>query len=196
MKQNYDYCLREVLKYEGGYSNHPADPGGPTNFGITLADYRRYIKANGTALDVKNMRLEDAKKIYKERYWDALSADNLPSGVDFCVFDYGVNSGIGRAARVYGKFKSLDPVHCINAICDERMAFLRSLRIFATFGKGWTARVSSVRTKSVQLAHQPAVSAPVATTAGAAVGGAVVAATYHWWDVLWTWLQNLLHIHY
>ena len=82
-----------MLEHEGGYTNHPSDPGGPTNFGITIHDYRRFIEANGTALDVKNMKRADAAKIYRARYWDALRCDELPAGLDYAVFDYGVNSG-------------------------------------------------------------------------------------------------------
>src|SRR5258707_4564131 len=97
MRSNFNDCLNRLLKDEGGYSNHPADPGGPTNYGITLIDYRKYINPRGTALDVKHMRLEDDKSIYRTKYWDALRCDNRGSGVDYSWFDYGVNSGLGPA---------------------------------------------------------------------------------------------------
>src|SRR6266700_411770 len=100
MKNNYDDCLARVLKSEGGYTNDPRDPGGPTNFGITIADYRSYINRNATASDVRRMKIDQAKTIYKSKYWDKVNGDNLPSGVDYTVFDYGVNSGINRANRV------------------------------------------------------------------------------------------------
>ena len=99
-KTNFEESLRLVLRSEGGYTNHLADPGGPTNFGITIHDYRRYIKASGTAADVKAMKVEQAGVIYKARYWDAQECDHLPAGVDYCIFDYGVNSGIGRSEKV------------------------------------------------------------------------------------------------
>jgi len=190
MKDNFDYCLNEVLKSEGGYSNDPGDPGGPTNFGITIIDYRKYIDPNGTASDVRNMHVEDAKKIYKARYWDVMHCDDLPSGVDYAVFDYGVNSGVGRAPKIYNQFKHLsDPVAIINAICDERMAFLRSLRTWNTFGKGWTTRVNSVRKNSIKLTSKPIItvtSKPAASTAGAIVvaGAAATAAYPHLWIVI------------
>jgi lysozyme family protein len=158
MLQNYDQALTEVLKSEGGYSNDPGDPGGPTNFGITIADYRRYINSNGTALDVRRMSLADAKRIYKSAYWDALNCDGLPSGVDYCVFDYGVNSGIGRAKKILDRYAAVkDPATLINTICNERMAFLRSLRTFSIFGRGWTARVAHVRQVAIAMAQ----SAPI-----------------------------------
>ena len=97
---SYDEALRRVLVHEGGYSNHPSDPGGPTNWGITIHDARAYWKKEATAADVRNMPVDVAKDIYRSKYWDAMCCDNLPVGVDYAVFDYGVNSGIARAARV------------------------------------------------------------------------------------------------
>jgi lysozyme family protein len=156
MQINYADSLQHVLKYEGGYSNNPSDPGGPTNFGITLGDYRKYINPNGTAQDVANMKVSDAEKIYKAQYWDALSCDDLPSGVDFCIFDYGVNSGVGRALKVLVVFRYItDDVKLINAICDERMTFLQQLRTWPVFGAGWSARVAAVRSHALGLAMFP-----------------------------------------
>ena len=97
---NYDEALRRLLAHEGGYVNHPSDPGGPTNFGITLADYRRYRKSDATAADVRGMKIGDANAIYRAKYWNAQRCDQLPSGVDYSIFDYGVNSGTGRSGKV------------------------------------------------------------------------------------------------
>jgi len=58
MKNNFNDCLNRVLKDEGGYSNHPADPGGPTNYGITLRDYRDNINPRGTANDVSRCQTD------------------------------------------------------------------------------------------------------------------------------------------
>jgi len=99
-RSSYDESLARLLVHEGGYSNHPADPGGPTNFGITLADARRYWKPHATAADVRDMPVEIAKQIYQAHYWAPMRCDELAAGVDYAVFDYGVNSGIGRAAKV------------------------------------------------------------------------------------------------
>lgn len=154
MKSNYDVCLTKLLKDEGGYSNDPNDNGGPTNFGITLVDYKKYINKNGTALDVKNMKVDQAKVIYKAKYWDALDCDNLASGVDYTCFDYGVNSGLGRPRKALQKFKSFSGTKLIDAINDERMTFLRAIAHGhnAGFLNGWTNRVSRVRAYSKQLA--------------------------------------------
>ena len=77
----YAESIRCLLASEGGYVNHPSDPGGPTNFGITLADYRRYMEPDATAADVRSMKIEEAKAIYREKYWRAMRCDDLPAGV-------------------------------------------------------------------------------------------------------------------
>lgn len=166
----YDESLRRLLASEGGYSNHPSDPGGPTNFGITIADYRKYVKPNAIAADVRAMRVDEAKRIYRAKYWDAQKCDSLPAGVDYAVFDYGVNSGIGRSGKVLRRVmgmddstsvvtsavidaaRSRDPVKLVNAICDERIRFLQRLSTWKTFGGGWGPRVASVRAVGTRMA--------------------------------------------
>lgn len=173
-KWTYDEALRRLLAHEGGYSNHPADPGGPTKYGITISDYRRYVKPNATAADVRAMTVDEAKTIYRAHYWDALCCDDLPAGVDYAVFDYGVNSGIGRAGKVLRRVLGLpddthavnatvlgalvrrDPKAVVNAICDERLAFLKRLKTWPVFGRGWERRVSEVRAASLRMAAERA----------------------------------------
>lgn len=179
---NYDACLARVLKHEGGYTNHPSDPGGPTNFGITIHDYRRYIEANGTAADVRDMKLADAAKIYRTRYWHALRCDELPAGLDYAVFDYGVNSGIGRAAKVMQRLlgigqgtamtdaviagaRAANPASLIERLCDERLAFLKGLRTWPVFGAGWGRRVGEVRRDALAMAKGATVAPPGSTVA-------------------------------
>jgi lysozyme family protein len=167
---SYDAALARLLVHEGGYTNDPRDPGGPTNFGITIHDYRKYVKAGATAADVKAMKVDEAKQIYREKYWRAngLSCDDLPAGVDDTLFDYRVNSGVGRADKVLRRVCALadkasnaallealakrDPAAVINAVNDERLRFLRSLRTWPAFSKGWGTRVAEVRIFSLQLA--------------------------------------------
>ena len=169
----YDQALSRLLTHEGGYTDHPSDPGGPTNFGITIHDYRQYVRPNATAADVRAMPLGEAKRIYREKYWDALRCDELPAGVDYAVFDYGVNSGVGRSAKVLKRVLGLDassgsmtaPViaaatkrkasELIVAICDERLRFLQSLRTWPVFGKGWSRRVGEVREAALAMAAAP-----------------------------------------
>ena len=78
----YAESIRRLLKSEGGYVNHPSDPGGPTNFGIMLGDYRKYLKADASAADIRAMNVDEAKAIYRAKYWGAMHGDELPAGVD------------------------------------------------------------------------------------------------------------------
>ncbi|HET7797367.1 MAG TPA: glycosyl hydrolase 108 family protein [Nevskia sp.] len=186
----YDTALRRLLTHEGGYTNHPDDPGGPTNFGITIADYRRYVKPDATADDVRAMPLGEAESIYRRRYWDAQRCDDLPAGIDYAVFDYGVNSGVGRSAKVLRRVLRLantsskvtdevvaaaragDACEIVAAICDERLRFLKSLKTWDVFGKGWERRVTEVKFAALAMAQPRA----AASAAPAKAGGAIVAA--------------------
>lgn len=160
MKSSYAEALKRVLAHEGGYTNDPKDPGGPTNYGITIADARMYWKSNATASDVRFMPIDVAKSIYKSKYWDRMDCDNLPAGVDYCVFDYGVNSGVNRAIRIWQEFKNKSAAATINDISDERLAFLKTAKnpktgelLWPTYGRGWAKRVADVRNYSLVLAN-------------------------------------------
>jgi lysozyme family protein len=169
---SYDEALARLLVHEGGYSNHPSDPGGPTNWGITLRDARAYWKRDATASDVRAMPVAIAKGIYRSKYWAAMRCDDLPAGVDYAVFDYGVNSGIGRAGKVLRRLLALqddtstvtsdviaaarrrDAKALIAAICDQRLAFLEGLRTWSVFGNGWGRRVREVRATALTMADR------------------------------------------
>ena len=170
VQQSYEGALARLFVHEGGYTNHPSDPGGPTNFGITIGDYRKYVKPAATAADVKAMTLDEAKRIYRAKYWDAQRCDDLPPGVDYAVFDYGVNSGIGRSGKVLRRSLDLpddssvvndrvieaaaaaDAKALVASICDERLRFLQRLKTWDVFGKGWGRRVAEVKATSLALA--------------------------------------------
>jgi lysozyme family protein len=184
----YDEALRRLLVHEGGYTNHPSDPGGPTNFGITIHDYRKYLKPSATAADVRAMKLDEAKTIYRTKYWNAQRCDHLPAGVDYSVFDYGVNSGFGRSGKVLRRVVGLpdtthvvtdevlravarrDPKAIVVAINDERLAFLKRLKTWPVFGQGWGVRVAGVRAVSLRMAGQ-SVPASSIVPSGAPVPG-------------------------
>jgi lysozyme family protein len=161
-------ALARVLAHEGGYSNHPADPGGATMKGVTQRVYDAYRKSKGLATrSVRSLGDLELFEIYDRQYWDAVKGDQLPAGVDYVVFDGAVNSGprqsiiwlqralgtaykgrpdgvlgIGtlQAVQACGNYDAL-----IGRICDTRLNFLRRLSTFSTFGRGWTARVAEVR---------------------------------------------------
>jgi lysozyme family protein len=163
MKENFGACLAKVLVHEGGWSDHPADPGGATMKGITLATFRSFYRNNRLGKDDLR-KITDAQiaEIYRKRYWDAVNGDELPAGVDYAVFDFGVNSGPARSAkflqRVVGVAQdgAIGPQtlaainrtgapETIRLLCDARLAWLKTLTTFATFGRGWTTRVNAVK---------------------------------------------------
>ena len=168
MDVNFPRALADVLLSEGGYVNHPNDPGGPTNMGVTLATYRKWVKKGGTADDLRGITREQVAKVYRSVYWNAVKGDDLPSGVDYAVFDYAVNSGPGRAIKALqgvlgvepdgeigpvtlAALKTASPVTVVNELCTQRLEFLKNLSTWPTFGKGWSRRVASVREDSLQL---------------------------------------------
>jgi lysozyme family protein len=152
--QNREAAISKTLTYEGGYSNHPNDPGGPTNWGITIYDARLYWKPNATAEDVKAMPKSVAIDIYRKKYWAKMGCDDRRAGEDFVDFDYGVNSGTGR---VFNLRKVLDPkklsaVEYVKQACAARLSFLHALRTWSVFGKGWGRRVADVEATGVKMA--------------------------------------------
>lgn len=171
MDRNFEKALAAVLKHEGGYSNHPADNGGPTNKGVTLENFRRYVKINGTIDDLKKLTTAQAGIIYRRFYWDKVRADELPDGVDYAVFDFAVNSGPGRAIKFLQRAVGVtqdgeigpktiaaaakkSKADVIEAICSTRLAWLKGLHDWPVFKNGWTYRINGVRSLAVALALQ------------------------------------------
>lgn len=169
MHTNFERCLELVLVHEGGFVNHPKDPGGATNFGVTQKVYDAYRKTRARPYQsVKFITADETKAIYKFQYWDRIQGDMLPRGLDYAVFDFAVNSGVGRASKYLqacigakqdGVIGAMTisaigkPANVINALCDRRMSFLRNLGTFLTFGKGWTRRVTEVRKHALEMAE-------------------------------------------
>ena len=165
MKENYAQALKQVLKYEGGYVDHPQDPGGPTNKGVTQAVYDGWRKANNLAIQsVRNISDSEVASIYKNLYWDKICGDDLPSGVDFAVFDCAVNSGVSKASKTLQSVVGVTQDGVIGpatiqaaktyvamAVTNKRLAFMQSLSIWPTFGKGWAARIADVKNQIIAL---------------------------------------------
>ena len=166
---NRKLSLSLVLAHEGGYSNHPADPGGATNKGITQRVYDGYRKSRGLPLrSVKLIEPNELEDIYDRQYWRLVRGDDLPAGLDYAVFDFAVNSGPGRAIKflqsaaglvgqdidgVFG-YQTLTAVNeaaklneeaIIAKLCAARLAWLQTLPTFSTFGTGWTRRVIGMK---------------------------------------------------
>lgn len=178
MDKNFDKSLKLVLAHEGGWADHPKDPGGATMKGVTLATFRAYVKPNATKDDLRKITDEQLATVYRRHYWDVVAGAELPGGVDYAVFDFAVNSGPSRAAKYLqavvgakqdGKIgpatvaavkKVMRPT-VINDLCDKRMDFLRKLKTWGTFGKGWTSRVSGVRAAALKMSTEPDKPAPI-----------------------------------
>lgn len=174
---NFDKSLTEVLRYEGGYVDHPRDPGGATNKGITrktLARWRRVTPWwNLPKADVKALGHGEAGNIYKRLYWDVVRGNALPGGLDLALFDFAVNSGPATAVKTLQRILkvrrdgALGPITLgaarayvrkngapmlIDTVCTGRMRFLRALSTFSTFGRGWARRLKSLRKAALTLA--------------------------------------------
>lgn len=163
----YDAAMIRVFADEGGYTNDPVDPGGATNFGITIIDARKYWKPEATPADVKAMPKAVAADIYRKHYANPMRYDDLPAGLDYSVLDAAINSGVGRAPGWAGKalgipVKSIgdvvgpaaaapDKVAVIQKYWAVRLAFLQSLRTWGHFGKGWGKRCAQGEAAAVRM---------------------------------------------
>lgn len=165
MKDNFDAALKAILHHEGGYVNHKDDPGGMTNLGVTKRVWEEWV---GHEVDEKAMRgltPEMVAPLYKVKYWDKIKGDDLPTGVDYCVFDAAVNSGPGRAAKwlqacvgvepdggigpkTLAAVAAFDPKELVEDYAKRRLSFLMDLKTWPTFGKGWGRRVAEVQTSA------------------------------------------------
>jgi lysozyme family protein len=174
------FAERMIGKYEGGYGWNRKDPGGPTKYGITCGDLAEHLGQKMDSMErwapiVKAMTLETAEQIYKTKYANAIRYNDLPAGVDVVMFDYGVNSGIGRPIRVarailglpagprmdtalLDALKKTSPNKFIENMCAERLHFMHGIRggsAWAEFGGGWGARVADLKAYALHLAAAP-----------------------------------------
>ena len=163
MKENFDDALKAILKHEGGYVNHPKDPGGMTNLGVTKRVWEAWIGKTVGEKEMRALTPETVSPLYKKQYWDAVKADDLPDGLDYLMFDFAINAGPGRAIKTMQKaigttpdgaigpktmsaLKSADQGDLVAKFSAEKEAFYRSLPTFGTFGKGWLRRVAEAKT--------------------------------------------------
>ncbi|MGV8855325.1 MAG: glycoside hydrolase family 108 protein [Devosia sp.] len=176
-RTRFDICLDSVLAQEGGYADHPGDPGGATNLGITRKTLARWRQVTPWwALPksaVQQLQRPEAGRIYRAGYWDASRAGQMPHGLDLALFDFAVNSGPGSAVRslqaelgvrvdgavgpltlgaVNARAGTDGIAGLIDALSDRRLGFLNRLSGFAVFGRGWTRRVATIRTAALAAA--------------------------------------------
>ena len=135
--------------------DHPKDPAGPTNHGITISTLSHELGRRATRTDVRNINIITAKSIFKKRYWNVVNGDALPSGVDLMLFDVAVNSGPGRAEQFDAKCGNLPPKDRIIALDRLRMGFYRRLSTWAVFGKGWTRRERACVELALKMVNSP-----------------------------------------
>ena len=144
MKANFERCLSETLKHEGGWADHPSDPGGATMKGVTIATFAKFKGRSVSKAELRAISNDDLYAIYRRDFWNAIRGDDLPIGLDLVAFDAAVNSGPRRGARwlqaalganadgVIGPqtlalSRAADPRAAIDRACDMRMQFLRRL---------------------------------------------------------------------
>ena len=169
---NFNECLQIILHHEGGYVNHPEDPGGMTNLGVTKRVYEDWVGYAVSEHTMQNLTEEDVAPIYKKNYWDRVKGDDLPEGLNLCVFDFGVNAGTGRAAKYLqtmigtvadggigpNTLRALDEyvsLHGVNETIENyqknRQRYYEKLKTFETFGRGWTRRVDETTETALKM---------------------------------------------
>lgn len=175
MKDNFQKCLEALLVHEGGFVNDSRDNGGMTNLGVTIRVWEEWVGHPVSEKEMRNLTPLMVGPLYKRKYWDLVRADELASGLDYCVFDVAVNSGVGRAVKLLqqtvgatpdGGFGSItmglvkkseqDVERLISLFSARRLEFLQTLKSFPIFGKGWSRRVAEVKEKALEMAkHKP-----------------------------------------
>jgi lysozyme family protein len=168
MRQNFKECITRLLEHEGGFVNHPDDPGGITNHGVTKKVYEEWVEREVSEQEMRDLTHEDVAPIYKNNYWDRLRADDLPSGVDWSCFDWGVNSGTSRAAKALQRIvgveqdggigpmtlqavAEVEPTEIVEQMHHMRDKFYRDLSTFDTFGRGWIRRNDETKEQALNL---------------------------------------------
>lgn len=201
MNENLTTCLDKIGLSEAGYVDHPEDRGGPTNRGITQRTLAAWRKHPVSIDDVKMLTVAEARDILASQYAAPIRFDDLPAGLDYCVFDCSVNSGPNRAGRLLQETLGMtgtdvDGVigahtlaelsnhpgvgELVAAYCDARLAFCKTLANWGTFGKGWTLRIQRVRVEAAAMVRSRStlvVPPPLPLEAQAKASGAVKVTT-------------------
>jgi lysozyme family protein len=154
---DFDLAFKMLIQHEGGFSNHAADPGGKTMFGITEAVARE----NGYKGEMPNLPIDLAKRIYRDRYWDAVRAEELPASVRYAVFDAAVNSGPRQAIRwlqravgakddgiigpqTLALVRSVNQEKLVRVVLAQRLRFMSTLSNWPAFSRGWARRIADL----------------------------------------------------
>jgi len=148
---NFNACQAVTGKWEGGWSDHAADPGGKTMYGITIAKFREHYP-NGTAAQLRAISRSTALAIYRKDFWGPIGGENLAAGVDLAAYDASVNSGVSRGRKWLRASVGGTDVETVKRLCAKRLGFMQSLKIWKTFGRGWSRRVADIEAKGVAWA--------------------------------------------
>ena len=163
---NFKHCLDFVLKSEGGWVNHPSDPGGETNLGVTKRVWEEYVGHPVESL--KKLTKDDVAPLYELKYWRPCYGEVLPRGLDFVVFSMGVNAGPGRSIKLLQQslgcvsdgvigprtrelISASNPATLISKFSETRREYYRALKNFPTFGRGWLARVDKEELEALDM---------------------------------------------
>lgn len=168
MKENFDVTLRTLFEQWGALADHPSDPGGMTNLGVTRHVWERWVGREVPESEMRALTPELVTPMFKATLWDAIGGGELPSGVDVVVFDLAVNSGPRYAVQVLQKLlgaelgglvnpdmlsraSSADPSKLISDYTEERLAYLRMIPDWITSEEDRTKRVAAVKAVAESL---------------------------------------------
>jgi lysozyme family protein len=169
MTKNFRDCLELVLKSEGGYIDHPKDPGGRTNLGVTQRVWEEWIGHPATEKDMRELTPALVAPMYEMRYWRTSYCEKLPRGLDLLVFSMAVNAGAGRSVkllqdaigvvadgvigpRTMAKINEANVEVLIDKFSEARTAYYKGLKLFPVFGRGWVARTDKERLEALDMA--------------------------------------------
>jgi lysozyme family protein len=175
MKDNFEASLTLVLKSEGGFTTDTYDNGnklpdgraGSTNLGVTQANWEAFVGHPVTWDNMKALTTETVAPFYKRKYWDVAHCDELPQGLDYLVFDFAVNAGVGRSIKTLqtaigvtadgslgplslSAINNLDPKLLIERFTDAKEKFYKALNN-PTYEKGWLARTAQVEKSALLM---------------------------------------------
>lgn len=166
---NFPAELADELVFEGGFVDDPQDPGGVTDFGITLGTLSHWLARPASIAELKGLSADEKAAIYRALFWNVIHGDALPGGVDLVVFDMAVNGGPRRAAQMLQDLVGAIPdgvigpatlasvsgapaLGLIDSYTDDRKLYYERLSAFARFGAGWLARVDKCQAEALALA--------------------------------------------
>jgi len=169
MTKNFRDCLELVLKHEGGFVDHPKDPGGMTNLGVTKKVWEEWVGHPVTEKDMRELTPEIVAPMYEMRYWRTSYCEKLPRGLDLLVFSMAVNAGAGRSVKLLqdsiglvmdgiigpitmARINEANVETLIDKFSETRADYYKGLKLFPVFGKGWLSRTEKERLEALQLA--------------------------------------------